>query len=522
MNRGERLSHEPVMLAVLCVLTIPAMAAPVRWSGNGHYYERIDTDPYILWSDAKMAAESRTYLGNVGYLATITSQAENDWITNTLLLSAPGPYYHLGGYQPPGTPEPSGGWEWITGETWDYTNWSSWPQQEPNDVGNEDGLMIFGVVSVDPRGIGKWNDIQQGQGHYLAGYIVEYTPSNQSTAEFFAVLAGVPDGSRRGDLDVQAIRDALLRFPGVKPENIRMVLQDDGSLLQELRSVTGNLRPGDSLLFYYAGHGGFVNLGDEPIVQTTLQAQLLDHAPAINNGDESLSKPAMQDDLLAAELGIGSDHRLARVQKLVILDACYSGGFWGGQDEGDLERVSNCAMMTAASDGDISFYFLPNGRGYLSMALEGSLDFLALHMQVLFSFNDLLAQLGTRYQVSNFSGPAMVGEPHRTETDDGIPIDQVSFSLQSNTGMGFDPTTSIMKPQLGVVAADFDRDMDVDQDDYAVFRACSSGPALPHDGSDTCRQVDLDGDGDVDQSDFGFFQRCISGERNPGDPNCAN
>lgn len=69
---------------------------------------------------------------------------------------------------------------------------------------------------------------------------------------------------------------------------------------------------------------------------------------------------------------------------------------------------------------------------------------------------------------------------------------------------------------------DFDRDGDVDLDDYGVFQSCASGPAIPHDGGDACRQADFDNDQDVDQDDFAVFQRCISGEDKPADPDCAN
>jgi hypothetical protein len=62
----------------------------------------------------------------------------------------------------------------------------------------------------------------------------------------------------------------------------------------------------------------------------------------------------------------------------------------------------------------------------------------------------------------------------------------------------------------------------VDQADFAMFDSCRSGPAVPHNGSETCQRADLDGDGDMDQSDFGIFQRCYSGEGNLADPNCAN
>jgi hypothetical protein len=34
--------------------------------------------------------------------------------------------------------------------------------------------------------------------------------------------------------------------------------------------------------------------------------------------------------------------------------------------------------------------------------------------------------------------------------------------------------------------------------------------------------ADFDNDNDVDQNDFAIFQRCYSGMDNPADPNCAS
>ena len=96
-----------------------AIAAPVYYSGTGHYYEAIRPGP-MTWDQAKTAAESRSYLGVQGHLATITSQGENDFIKNNVPGSAD---CFLGGFQPAGSPEPAGGWQWVTGEPWIYTNW---------------------------------------------------------------------------------------------------------------------------------------------------------------------------------------------------------------------------------------------------------------------------------------------------------------------------------------------------------------------------------------------------------------
>jgi len=87
--------------------------------------------------------------------------------------------------------------------------------------------------------------------------------------------------------------------------------------------------------------------------------------------------------------------------------------------------------------------------------------------------------------------------------------------------------------------ADFDHDGDVDSglggaDDFDVFQACVSGPAIPYNPSglpagcsltpDANGKIaaDFDKDGDVDHDDFAVFQGCVSGEELPADPSCAN
>lgn len=70
-----------------------------------------------------------------------------------------------------------------------------------------------------------------------------------------------------------------------------------------------------------------------------------------------------------------------------------------------------------------------------------------------------------------------------------------------------------------VVAADLDRDGDVDLDDFAILSSCLLGPESPAVGS--CVSADLDFDGDVDIADFASYQRCYSGQDVAGDPSCS-
>ena len=91
-----------------------------------------------------------------------------------------------------------------------------------------------------------------------------------------------------------------------------------------------------------------------------------------------------------------------------------------------------------------------------------------------------------------------------------------------DTGAGTPPIVDMGAYEFApAVPADLDGDGDVDLDDFSIFQACASGPAIPHNGTRTCQTADLDHDGAVDQVDFGLFQRCYSGTGKLADPNCT-
>jgi hypothetical protein len=140
-------------------------ADPVLNATNGHYYEAISVSNGISWFDARDVATGRSYLGRRGHLATLTSAAEVQFVLTNFPAADSGQYW-LGGYQDRNAPdytEPSGGWRWVTGEPWSYTNWSA---SQPDNFNNtEDALHFFNHS-------GAWND---GTGTVaLPGYVVEY------------------------------------------------------------------------------------------------------------------------------------------------------------------------------------------------------------------------------------------------------------------------------------------------------------------------------------------------------------
>ncbi|MHC4443312.1 MAG: glycoside hydrolase family 9 protein [Planctomycetota bacterium] len=69
---------------------------------------------------------------------------------------------------------------------------------------------------------------------------------------------------------------------------------------------------------------------------------------------------------------------------------------------------------------------------------------------------------------------------------------------------------------MPLAASDFDRDGDVDQEDFGHFQICLSGDTRPYEPG--CDDADLHTDGDVDQDDFIVFQSCMNGANQP--PGC--
>jgi hypothetical protein len=185
--------------------------AQVFWSGNGHWYEVV-TDT-ATWDEANAAAAARSHMGMPGHLATITSGAENDFISDLSPGSDPPALYILGGYQNPAATTFGGGWQWVTGEAFSYTNWCG-PGcgVEPNDgndgseavgSGDEDRLHFFHAGNVNADGL-TWNDYPGGE---QAGYVVEYEvttviPEPESYALLLAGLGLLGFAARRKGVEL--------------------------------------------------------------------------------------------------------------------------------------------------------------------------------------------------------------------------------------------------------------------------------------------------------------------------------
>jgi hypothetical protein len=178
----------------------PLLAGPITNQANGHLY-------YLLATRSWVEAESAAVLLG-GHLATVRSEAENNWIYATfgnyggarrdLLVGLWDSYPLANSTNLLGR---RGEFSWVSGEPITYTRW--WTN-EPNNYGNAGEFygMIWGF-GLDPSGY--WNDTPDGVDEFncgLAEVTLEPTfrltvPTNRNTiatssVSFSAVVTGLP------------------------------------------------------------------------------------------------------------------------------------------------------------------------------------------------------------------------------------------------------------------------------------------------------------------------------------------
>jgi len=169
---------------------------PVQWrvedGGNGHWYRGFaaGTD----WLTASARAED---LG--GHLATCTTAGENAFARFVRDAECNFGGAWIGLRQAPGSNEPAGGWGWVTGEPFNWTNWS--PLNPDNASGGACPTCIsdFGELCC---GGDQWSD---WIGTWALPYIVEWSAdcNNDGIVDYGQILLGqLADVDANGVLDV--------------------------------------------------------------------------------------------------------------------------------------------------------------------------------------------------------------------------------------------------------------------------------------------------------------------------------
>jgi hypothetical protein len=148
------------------------LAQPEPWvhpDGSIHYYNAVAAPAGINWNAASDSAQRPG-----GYLATLTSQAENDFVFG--LVDSSAYWYHrpdsdwagpwLGGRQRFGSTEPDSGWEWAGGEPFGYGNWS------PGEPDNQDGANVLNFGESPSSRLSTWNDLSAADDS-IRGFVIE-------------------------------------------------------------------------------------------------------------------------------------------------------------------------------------------------------------------------------------------------------------------------------------------------------------------------------------------------------------
>jgi hypothetical protein len=176
---------------------------------NGNYY--ISVTGNISWSNAATAAKQTSYLGLTGYLVTITSQAEQDFIASkipnaqNIWIGATDAASEGAWRWESGTASPDAGkqfWQGaangsrFTGAGLNYDNWCV--GTEPNNAGSAEHYAV-----TNWGGRPCWNDLPDSFGS-VQGYVIEYgnnqpiTNNNDTDTETTTVTvntSGAPTNS---------------------------------------------------------------------------------------------------------------------------------------------------------------------------------------------------------------------------------------------------------------------------------------------------------------------------------------
>jgi hypothetical protein len=172
-----------LVVFVLVMMANAAAGTPVFSAGTGSYYDVVDAK--MTWTTAEASASSMFYQGIQGRLATITSAAENDFIEQNVLIGkvGPGNSYWLGGFQPAGSAEPAGGFQWITGEAFAYSNWDPGEPSNSNRNGEfENRIEMYAQES------GTWNDLADIDAGLSEGYVVEFASATSVPEPAYVML----------------------------------------------------------------------------------------------------------------------------------------------------------------------------------------------------------------------------------------------------------------------------------------------------------------------------------------------
>lgn len=224
---------------------------------TGHYYKYVHvpgsspTAQTVSWSEAYKIANDSDYMGMQGYLVTITSEAEQTFISS--LISAPTwtggtswPQYTGHSNSHPGNPgsgsvsyywacgpekgqllatEPAGSGRFnaTAANNNMYAHFSSTEPNNASGIGTINGAD-HGEAFIHMYADGRWNDypdVPKGTSHYVQGYIIEYGGMEGDKKPDTGDNTG---GS--GDVDIDLDLEVNIDITLTKPDRIVTEVKD--------------------------------------------------------------------------------------------------------------------------------------------------------------------------------------------------------------------------------------------------------------------------------------------------------
>ena len=190
----------------LSAANITNAATQLYNAANGHIYETVNT--VLSWTDAKAAAESKSLGGFTGYLVTVTSQAEQDFVTSLCTGRISVGYDYRSVWTGASDADVEGNWTWVTGPEAGTLFWvgagprgwygpaghavngqySYWrvAYDGPNDVAGDGQLLNadYGTLLLNPTG--EWRaDVNSYTPYGVSrpggnSYVIEYGGANMT------------------------------------------------------------------------------------------------------------------------------------------------------------------------------------------------------------------------------------------------------------------------------------------------------------------------------------------------------
>jgi hypothetical protein len=198
---------------------------------TGHFYQFYGQEG-ISWSNARAKAAEKEYYGLQGYLATIRSVEEQNFILSKTTGTG-----WIGGSDA----EKEGTWKWVEGpdngiEFWEgeangkpiNKEYSHWRYDEPNNDGGEHYAHI--LIEIDK---GYWNDLPNAgsadQNYTPKGYIVEFGGMENLKLQLSATAYIEVRESKRPELDYAEVKTL---FCGTKSATVDLIFQDSDPLVE--------------------------------------------------------------------------------------------------------------------------------------------------------------------------------------------------------------------------------------------------------------------------------------------------